>query len=103
MKPTRKVIIPILIIFVVLGTLAGTLAGRYISDNRKPNFANEYVLHVHPDMTMQDVIDSLYAGAGALRARSIERTFQKNIVYLLMMKWYMVFRTKREFCRKVIL
>ena len=77
MKPTRKVIIPILIIFVVLGTLAGTLAGRYISDNRKPNFANEYVLHVHPDMTMQDVIDSLYAGAGALRARSIERTFQK--------------------------
>lgn len=77
MKLTKKIIIPVLIAFVIFATLAGTFVVRYVSDNRKPNFTNEYVLHVYPDMTMQDVIDSLYAGAGALRARSIERTFQK--------------------------
>ena len=77
MKLTKKIIIPVLTVSLILATFAGVFVGRYISDNRKANFTNEYVLHVYPDMTMQDVVDSLYAGAGTLRAKSIVRAFQK--------------------------
>ena len=35
------------------------------------------MLHVYPEMTAQDVMDSLVAGAGVLRPKSLERTFRK--------------------------
>lgn len=56
---------------------AGFVTGRYVSDNRKPNFSKKYVLYVYPDMTADQVKDSLVSGAGVLRSRSIDRTFRK--------------------------
>ena len=66
-----------LIAAALLAGAAGFVLGRYYSDNRKPNFANDYVLYVYPDMSVQTVIDSLQAGAGTLRPKSIERAFAK--------------------------
>lgn len=57
--------------------VAGFVAGRYVSDNRKPNFSEEYVLYVYPDMTAQQVKDSLMTGAGVLRPKSLDRCFRK--------------------------
>ena len=64
-------------IFVVAVSAAAVVASRYISDNRKPNFSEKYVLYVHPDMDVQDVKDSLVSGAGVLRPKSLERCFRE--------------------------
>ncbi len=62
---------------VLLAGAAGFVAGRYYSDNRKPNFTEKYVLYVRPEMTVQQVADSIRAGAGTLRPKSLERAFKK--------------------------
>ncbi len=61
----------------LLAVAAGFVAGRYYSDNRKPNFTENYVLYVRPEMTVRQVVDSLQAGAGTLRPKSIARAFRK--------------------------
>ncbi len=62
---------------VLLAGAAGFVLGRYYSDNKKPNFSEKYVLYVRPEMTAQQVMDSLQAGAGTLRPKSVERTFKE--------------------------
>ncbi len=62
---------------VLLAGAAGFVFGRYYSDNKKPNFTEKYVLYVRPGMTEQQVMDSLQAGAGTLRPRSVQRAFKK--------------------------
>lgn len=67
-------------VFALLAVLAGTggfVLGRYYSDNKKPNFTEKYVLYVRPEMTAQQVMDSLQVGAGTLRPKSVERCFRK--------------------------
>ena len=77
MNVRKKIVLAGLAVAVVLAGVAGFVAGRYYIDNRKPNFAEKYVLYVHPDMPVQDVVDSLHAGAGTLRPRSLDRMFRK--------------------------
>ena len=77
MKIRSNIFISVFAVLAVLSGIAGFVAGRYFSDNRRPNFSNDYVLHVYPEMTAQDVMDSLVAGAGVLRPKSLERTFRK--------------------------
>lgn len=77
MKIRSNIFISVFAVLAVLSGTAGFVAGRYFSDNRRPNFSNDYVLHVYPEMTAQDVMDSLVAGAGVLRPKSLERTFRK--------------------------
>lgn len=72
-----KITIAGLIAAALLAGAAGFVLGRYYSDNRKPNFTKDYVLYVHPDMSVQTVMDSLQAGAGTLRPKSLERAFAK--------------------------
>lgn len=55
----------------------GFFAGRYYIDNKCPNFSKDYVLYVYPDMSASAVMDSLDAGAGTLRRKSLERCFGK--------------------------
>lgn len=62
---------------VVLGSVAGFVLGRYYVDNKKANFTEDYVLYVYPDMTVDQVLDSLQSGAGAIRPNSLERAFAK--------------------------
>lgn len=62
---------------VVLGSVAAFVLGRYYIDNRKANFTEDYVLYVYPDMTVDQVLDSLQTGAGAIRPKSLERAFAK--------------------------
>jgi len=72
-----KITYAVLVTAVLLAGAAGFVLGRYYSDNKKPNFTEDYVLYVHPDMTAGQVMDSLQAGAGTLRPKSIERAFRK--------------------------
>ena len=64
----------------VLAVLAGVAAFvlcRYFIDNKKPNFTEEYVLYVRPETTLGQIADSLQAGAGMIRPKSLERAFAK--------------------------
>ena len=77
MNVRLKVTLALLAVAVALAGVAGFVAGRYYIDNRKANFSEKYVLYVHPDMPVQDVVDSLQAGAGTLRPKSLDRMFRK--------------------------
>lgn len=77
MNVRLKITLAGLAVAVALAGVAGFVAGRYYSDNRKSNFSERYVLYVHPDMPVQDVVDSLQAGAGTLRPKSLDRVFRK--------------------------
>ena len=72
-----KITLAGLIMAALLAGAAGFVLGRYYSDNKKPNFTKDYVLYVHPDMSVRTVLDSLQTGAGTLRSKSLERAFAK--------------------------
>ncbi len=72
-----KITVSVLVVSVLLAAVAGTVFGLYYSDNKKPNFSEKYVLYVRPETTVQQVTDSLQAGAGTLRPNSIKRVFGK--------------------------
>ena len=77
MKLKSDILVPAFLMLAALFGVAGFVAGRYISDNRKPNFSERYILHVYPDMSAEAVMDSLQAGAGVLRPKSLERAFRE--------------------------
>ena len=64
-------------LLVVLIVTACVVACRYFNDNKRANFTEDYVLCVYPDMSVEDVKDSLMAGAGVCRPGSIDRAFRK--------------------------
>jgi len=72
-----KIGIGAIVTAMLLSGVAGFVFGRYWSDNRKPNFTNEYVLYVYPETTVGQIADSLAAGAGTLRPKSVDRAFRK--------------------------
>lgn len=75
MKKGIKIFLWCAAVFSVLAGVAGFVLGRYYVDNKMPNFSREYVLFVRPDMTAQEVMDSINAGAGTVRVKSLERAF----------------------------
>lgn len=77
MKKKTKILLVILAFMAVLAGVAGFVGGRYYVDNRKPNFTKDYVLYVYPDMSVNQIIDSLCQCAGAVRPKSVERAFTK--------------------------
>lgn len=77
MKRSHKIIIWVFIVLALLAGAAGCVLGMYYIDNKQPNFTDDYVLYVRPETTVSQVVDSLLAGAGTVRPRSIERCFKK--------------------------
>ena len=72
-----KITVWVLAVMAALAGAAGFVLGRYYSDNKKPNFTEEYVLYVRPETTVGQIADSLQASAGMLRPKSLERCFRK--------------------------
>ena len=59
----------------IIVILSAVFALRWYTDNRRPNFSEPHVLYVYPDMTADQVLDSL--SSVAKRPRSLERAFDK--------------------------
>ena len=80
MSPDRKILklSAVAGCIVCAAALCGFFIGRYIADNRKPCFTEDYVLYVYPDTDPGTVLDSLVSGAGALRRGSLERCARKE-------------------------
>ncbi len=77
MTTKAKIVLAVVILLALLGGAAGFVFGRYYVDNKMPNFSEKYVLYVYPDMTASEVMDSLQAGAGTVRPKSLQRAFDK--------------------------
>lgn len=66
----------IILLAVLVGAAAGAVVGGlYYNDNKRPNFSDGCVLYVYPDMTADQVRDSLQSIV--VRPRSLERAFNK--------------------------
>lgn len=65
----------LIIAAVVIAAAGAVVGGLYYTDNKKANFSDGCVLYVYPDMTADQVRDSLQPVV--LRPRSLERTFKK--------------------------
>ena len=72
---TKKILI---CVAAVLAVLAGIFVVRYYIDNRRENFSEDYVLLVYPDMTSQEILDTLESIT--LNQRSLARCFRKEDV-----------------------
>lgn len=59
----------------IIVVLSAVFALRWYTDNRRPNFSEPHVLYVYPDMTADQVLDSL--SSVARRPRSLARAFDK--------------------------
>jgi UPF0755 protein len=66
-----------IIVLAVLGVVAFGVVAEYYLDNRRPNFQKKYVLYVRPDMTAEEVLDSIICGAQPERPKSLEHVFRK--------------------------
>ena len=73
-KKTGVIIGLVLLLFAAAG---GYVGGVYYIDNKCPNFTEDYVLYVYPDTDVEEVLDSLQSGAGAIRPGSLQRAFDK--------------------------
>ena len=59
----------------VVAAVCAIVGGLYYNDNKRENFSEGCVLYVYPDMTADQVRDSLQSIV--LRPRSLERAFKK--------------------------
>jgi hypothetical protein len=60
---------------VVLIAVASVFAGLWYTDNKCPNFTKDHVLYVYPDMTADQVLESL--DSVTVRPKSLARAFGK--------------------------
>ena len=70
MKKVLLITIPLVVVAV-----ASVFAGLWYTDNKRPNFTKDHVLYVYPDMTAQQVLESL--DSVTVRPRSLARAFDK--------------------------
>lgn len=68
----KKIILIILLVSVAAGAF---VAGRYYNDNKRANFSDSCVLYVYPDMTQEQILDTLKSVS--IRPRSLARAFAK--------------------------
>lgn len=74
----KKLLIAFLSAAALVCVAVGVVGCLYYADNVKANFKNGCVLYVYPDMTVQEVVDSIDAGAGILSRRSLSRAFARQ-------------------------
>lgn len=66
----------IFIVLICLVAAASVFTAIWYTDNRRPNFTQNHVLYVYPDMTSDDVLQTL--DSVTVRARSLARAFDKE-------------------------
>ena len=71
----KKVLIAISAVLLVAGCV---FASIFYIDNKKGNFSEDNILYVYPDMTSEDILDSLVSVT--LNTRSLARCFRKEDV-----------------------
>ena len=71
----KKILICVAAVLAVVGSI---FTIRYYIDNKKANFSQDYILLVYPDMSAQEILDTLESVA--VNDRSLARCFKKEDV-----------------------
>ena len=74
---SKKVIWALAAVVAVVGVIVIAFGTQYYLNNRRPNFQKKYVLYVYPDMTPEQVMDSIKAGAQPKSQRSLDHVFKE--------------------------
>lgn len=74
----KKLLIIFLAVVGAVCLAVGIVGCRYYSDNVKANFKDDCIFYVYPDMTVQEVIDTIDANAGIINHRSLARAFARQ-------------------------
>lgn len=69
----KKILIGILSVALLLGAIVGY---RMYYDRRVPNFKGSFELYVYPEMTMQEVQDSILASGAVCKEKSLGRALR---------------------------
>ena len=77
MSKNKKFKIYVLVVACLLIIIAAALGIRYWNDHKSPNFTRTYTLFVTPQMTVQQLLDSLETGAGVKNITSLQRCFDE--------------------------
>lgn len=78
----RKTIFGMLGFILFVGAAVLAYVGvTYYNVHKKANFSKDYMLYVYPDMTQDQIIDSLAVGAGMMDRKSMERAFKVEETY----------------------
>ncbi len=80
MKTRNKILSAFGVVLLVCMCVAGYVGIMYYNVHKKPNFNQKYVLYVYPEMSEQEILDSLQAGAGMIKRKNMELAFQSEEV-----------------------
>lgn len=73
----RKLLYILASVMLVAAGIVGYMVLTYYNVNKKANFTNDLVLYVYPEMTQDQVLDSLAANAGMKERSYMEKAFEK--------------------------
>lgn len=76
----RRLKIVFLIVAVAALAAGAFAAGRYLRDNKIPNFSSSAEIYVYPGSSSDEVLDEISESAGVKSRRSLERVFRKKRV-----------------------
>lgn len=76
----KKILIIAAVAAVLAATTIALAGGKWYIDNRAAGFRNDYTLLVYPDTPVQNVVDSINAGAKTIHPKSLDRSFAKENV-----------------------
>lgn len=80
MNATKKKVLFIMAFLMLAAVgVVGYMALTYYNVNKKLNFSNDFVLYVYPDMTQDQVLDTLAARAGMIERSYMEDALEKAV------------------------
>lgn len=74
-KKNRLVLI-VCLVLVAGAAVVGYIGLTYYNVYKRPNFTNDYVLYVYPEMSEPEILDSLSRGAGMMERSYMEKAFK---------------------------
>ena len=73
----RKIATVFRMLLIACLLVGGYVGYTYYKVNKKQNFTSRYVLYVYPDMTQEQILDELEAGAGMIERSNMSLAFKK--------------------------
>lgn len=71
----KPIILTVVAAVLAVGAVGAVVFGRWLVDNKQPNFKREAVIYVYPGMSAGQVLENIADSAGVQRIGSLKRAF----------------------------
>lgn len=71
----KPIILTVVAAVLAVGAVGAAVFGRWLVDNKQPNFKREAVIYVYPGMSAGQVLENIADSAGVQRIGSLKRAF----------------------------